>query len=323
MRKKINHVKTTSGPKMNGGTQTDNWFEISNKISNAQAMDRHKTMLERLEKASTQPLGSERSIGPLKLTRGVLLLLKHHVVKEFFRLAAPTAEEKRCIEFKGAVREVLVVENARTYAKAICWAVGEFADSLTQVVTGRTRRPSMSDAARRAVWEESLRFADELATEGLWSTWLDNGNFPVSHDSESVWTDQDRQKLFQRVRLSRTEWLFEADRRITHRLILCGAKPGLKRVEQRRREVAKLMFEYPQSSAHDLCVRIDSLNEAAESRKNEIPCPVPDFLKRFGLRLWGDAFGGGRPEITQKMHEYLSKIRKQFGLSKPPNLPPA
>jgi len=283
--------------------------------AHAQVIDRHNRMLARANRSFPPSVKTERATGPLKLTQDVLLFLKQHVIKEFFRRAAPRTEEMRCFESGIASKEASVVMHATTYANAICWAAGKFADLLVQALIARKKESDISKAARAAVWQEALKFADELAGEGVWSSWLVKGHFPVSGYLEPVWTDQDRQTFFERVRYSRSEWLSEADRRINVRLILDGARPRIKRVEQRRQEIAKLMYESPKCSDHDLCLRIDALNEAALSRRSEIPCPVPDFLKKLKLRLWTDAFSGNHAATTQKMHEYLSKIRKEFRLS--------
>jgi hypothetical protein len=283
--------------------------------AHAQVIDRHERLLARANESSPPPIKTERATGPLKLPRDVLSYLRQHVIREFFRRAAPGPEETRCRESGVASMEALVVVHAKTYANAICWAAGEFADLLVHALIARSRKSDISKTARTAVWKEALKFADELAGEEVWSSWIENGHFPVSREPEPIWTEQNRQTFLERVRFDRSEWLFEADRRINVRLILGGARPRLKRAEQRRGEIAKLMHASPESSDHDLCLRIDALNEAALSRSSEIPCPVPGFLKRLNLRLWTAAFSGNRPEITQKMHEYLSKIRKQFRLS--------
>jgi len=283
--------------------------------AHTQVIDRHERMLARANESFPPPIKTERATGPLKLPRDIVVYLRQHVIKEFFRRAAPRPEEMRCFESGIASKEALVVMHATTYANAICWAAGEFADLLVQALIARRKESDISKTARTAVWQEALKFADELAGEGVWSSWVMKGHFPAGGYLEPVWTDQDRQTFYERVRLSRSEWLSEADRRINVRLILGGARPRIKRVEQRRREIAKLMYESPKCSDHDLCVRIDALNEAALGRQNEIPCPVPDFLKKLKLRLWADAFSGNRAETTQKMHEYLSKIRKEFRLS--------
>jgi hypothetical protein len=282
--------------------------------AHAQVIDRHERLLARANE-SPPPIKTDRATGPLKLPRDVLSYLRQHVIREFFRRAAPGPEETRCLESGVASMEALVVVHAKTYANAICWAAGEFADLLVQALIAPTGKSDISKTARTAVEKEALKFADELAGEGVWSSWIKNGHFPVSREPKPVWTEQDRQTFFERVRFYRSEWLFEAYRRINVRLILGGARPRLKRAEQRRGEIAKLMHASPESSDHDLCLRIDALNEAALSRSSKIPCPVPGFLKKLDLRLWTAAFSGNSEEITQRMHEYLSKIRKQFRLS--------
>jgi hypothetical protein len=283
------------------------------------AIERHKRIVAYIRSKTPPPIESDLAIGPLKLSRNVMLYLEQHVIGEFNRRAAPAPREARCIESGIAAQELLVEVHADTYAKAIQWAVGEFADVLTQTLTTRTTGRDISETVRAALWDEALRFADYLTLESVWSTWLEHGDFPVANFGESGWTEQNRQTFFRRVGFSRTEWLFEVDRRINVRLILCGAKQTIKRVERRRQEIAKLMYQNRGASDRDLCLRIDALNEAALNRSSEIPCPVPAFLKNS--RLWADAFNGNNGNIAQKMHEYLSKIRGQFRISQLPNLP--
>jgi hypothetical protein len=283
------------------------------------AIERHKRIVAYIRSKTPPPIESDLAIGPLKLTRNGMLYLKQHVIMEFNRRAAPTPREARCIESGIAAQELLVIVHADTYAKAINWAVGEFADLLTQTLATRTTGRDITETVRAVLWDEALRFADYLTLESVWSTWLEHGDFPVAKFEGGGWTEQDRQTFFQRVGFSRTEWLFEVDRRINVRLILGGAKQTIKRVERRRQEIAKLMYQNRGASDRDLCLRIDALNEAALNRKSEIPCPVPAFLKKS--RLWADAFNGNNGNMTQKMHEYLSKIRGQFRIFQPPNLP--
>jgi hypothetical protein len=97
----------------------------------ARVIDQHKRILDRAKKATPTPLESDLITGPLKLTRNVMFFLKQQAIKEFNRQTAPSSEEARCIASGIAARELLVFEHARTYAKAIDWAVGEFADLLT------------------------------------------------------------------------------------------------------------------------------------------------------------------------------------------------
>jgi hypothetical protein len=268
--------------------------------------------LERMDHTTPSPLEEEMVASPLRLTLNVLLFLRQQVVKELYRHSKPTPREERTIESGVAAKELLIVENARSFAKAIQWAVGEFADLLTQTVTARARISDISKTVRVAIWEESLKFGEGLASEGVWSEWLENGKFPLLLLREGGWTEGEKQTFFQRVRFSRNEWLWEADRRIDVRLILCGTRLTAKRVERRRREIAKLMYDNRESSDHELCLKIDSINEASHSRKNELTFPVPDFLEKLKLRLWADAFGADRPQTAQRMYVYLSKIRKEF-----------
>jgi hypothetical protein len=283
-------------------------------------IERYKRLIQRAEQTTPPPF-EEEMISPLRLTRNVLHVLKQQAIKELYRHSNPSPNEERAIKSGIAARETLVLLHAQTFAKAIEWAVGEYADMVTQNVTARASRRDISKTLRAAIWEESLRFGEALASEHFWSEWLVNGRFPIVPFREGGWTEEEKQRFFQRVRRSRDEWIWEADRRIDVRLILCGNRVRARRVERRRREIAKLMIENPDFYDHDLCLEMDKRNEASLSTKNDTPFPVPDFLKRIELRLWADAFGAGTPQETQKMHEYLSKIRKEFRIRKPADLP--
>lgn len=281
----------------------------------------HALLMDRQRKYGQVPASVEnfRPVRELKLSEDALLFLRRHVVQEFFSRAQIGNNERRYIESGRYTKDFWVVEHARTYAKAICWAVGEFADVITQAVLSRASQHDISETVRGAVWSEALRFGDDLATVGVWSAWFEKCYFPnVSDPNSTAWTDQDRGTFVERVRYARGLWLQEADRCINLRLLLAGAREKVRRIEPKRREVAKLMVENPSCSDRDLTVKIDSLNAPAYSRQNPPPCPPPGFLK---TRLWAEAFEPGRERDAQKMHEYFSKIRKQFSISRPADLP--
>jgi len=280
-----------------------------------QVIERHRRIQAHFDKVLPVPL-EKPSTGPLKLTGNALHFLRTHVIREFINRAALSSEEKRYLGSGGSSKSFLIVEHAKSYQEAIGWAVGEFADLLVQAVLGRTRQRDISETARRAVWKEALRFADMLAEESPWTSWEEKAGTPiVSNYEDCILDDQDRASFRQRLLSYRWEWLEESDRRIKVRLVLAGAREEVKRVEPRRREIAKMMFANPHASALELCRMIDSINEAALSRAQEVPCPVPDLLMKRGLRLWADAFGRNHNHETQRMQEYLSKIRKEFGFS--------
>ena len=73
---------------------------------------------------------------------------------------------------------------------------------------------NISETVRVALWEEALRFAEELASEGVWSDWLLCGNFPTAKFRDGGWTEQEKCTFFQKVGLSRSVWISEVDRRI-------------------------------------------------------------------------------------------------------------
>jgi hypothetical protein len=76
------------------------------------------------------------------------------------------------------------------------------------------------------------------------------------------------------------------------------------------------MLEFPNADDKTLCREIDKRNEKALSHSSDgkVPIPVPGFLTRKGIRLWADAFGNNCLREKQRVHELLSKVRKQFAL---------
>jgi hypothetical protein len=286
-----------------------------NLSANTQVIERHRRIVEHKAKITPLPLDEPSTLGHPKLSQNVVFCLRNHVITEFIDRAELGREEKEHLESGDYTREALVVAHAKTYARAIQWAVGKYADLLVQIIIGRSRQPGNSAKMSSLVWEETLRFADVLANQGTWESWLENCYFPRVQDGRSRnWEDSELKIFWERLKFHRDEWLFEVDRRIALRLVLAGVRQSVRRVEARRRGIAKLIVLNPRSSDLNLCIQIDSQNEAARTRGKGEPFPVPDFLKRLGCRLWQDAFDPQRRTETQRMHEYLSKIRKDFGL---------
>jgi hypothetical protein len=188
---------------------------------------------------------------------------------------------------------------------------------------GRTRRCDISHKLRRAIWEQAIAFANSLAGEGMWESWANKLDIPRDRKPEEVvFGDDQRNFLFERLAMCRGDWLGEADRRIDLRILLAGGTDTTRRIDPTRGEIARLMLENSNIDDQGLCREMDRRNENFLSRSGDdpgrcrVPFPLPEFLECKGLRLWDDAFGPDREREVQRVHELLSKIRRQFAIQR-------
>jgi hypothetical protein len=273
-------------------------------------------MLERFnaQHSLESPTQRGRRVRPLKLSEDEASFFRRHIIADLLDSAPLYLFQKWVLQPKGYTKEYLVWEHAKAYSKAVQHAVGEFADLLTQAVMAKAKRRDVSEKQREAIWEQAILFGDELLTLDMWSVWI------IRHAeqfaSEPVFGDKETEALGNRLKLDRRECLGEADDRINLRILLAGGREAATRIDRVRREIAKLMLEFPGADNQRLCREIDKRNEKALSHSSDgkVPMPAPDFLKRRGIRLWAGAFGNDCKRETQRVHELFSKIRKQFGL---------
>jgi len=211
-------------------------------------------------------------------------------------------------------RERFAVLYARTYAKAIERAVGEYADILAQAAISRKRSRNLTQSARIQLWKEALAFADQLATSALWEKWLEAAEVPSLRGLPPIMGEPDRKRFWECVFMGRPEWLDEANRRIYLRLLLNGASATSRRTDSLRSLVAYKIIEKPASTDEQLC---RELEEACEKDSRHA---VPGFMQKAGCRLWADPFRerskGQNITLIQKLHEYFSQIRREHAIAR-------
>jgi hypothetical protein len=264
--------------------------------------------------------GMNRGQGPLKLSEDWVRFIRRHVIQE---LDARAALSRPIRDNSHLSKEALACEAAKAYGKAVTWATGEFADLLTQLALGRTKRRNISEKVRSAIWGETIRFGNELCNEYLVDSWTRHaGVLPAVASKDQAFGDFERKACQDRLAMYDREWLSEADRRIVLRILLAGGAETGRRIDPLRGEIARLMLENPSADDQGLCKEMDRQNENSLSRSRDnagtgrVPFPLPEFLERKGLRLWDDAFGTDREQEAQRVHELLSKIRKQFAIQR-------
>jgi hypothetical protein len=257
--------------------------------------------------------------------------LKAHAIQQFLDDADLGREEMVLLEehlrrsLKGAEKECLVLVIAGTYASAIKRATGSYADSLTQVCLSRRRRAILSERTRMSICGEAIRFADDLNTPEFHSSWAENTQAPTFPLGTAPFEERERTLFWERMRIYRSDWSHEADRRITLRFLLFGGRAAPVHSNPFQREVARLMSSMLYAADREICLEMDHQNERALSEIRRIPFPVPKIFERNGIRLWAEPFEKKRIKLIQYIHELLSKIRKKFGLRRSdpkPNRPP-
>lgn len=275
--------------------------------------------------------------GDLGLSKNELYVLQRHVLQNSQRRAKLSTAEIELLDrhlkpvpLDRFAKEHLVFEHAKTYKTAVEEAVGELADLVTQAALARKTRRILKDRDRVAIWLEAIRFSELLTRVEVWGKWCDAAGVP-GH-TEPAFGDPERQSFWRQVLMYRSDWLREADRRMDIRALLSGVRDRTRQLDPLHKAIAQLMFTlgHPNHSRRgssgtleaavsdlDICREMDSQNERALSESRSVPFPVPGFLERKQVRLWAGPFQDKNLVLTQRLYEFLSKIRRRFGLRLP------
>ena len=250
-----------------------------------------------------------RAVRGLGLSAGEVLFLSQSVTDWFLQRANLGIEDRKLAE--GGSRDEWdlqkhVVIHARAYGKAVEQAVSEFADLLTQAVLARRRGKNLLKESRAAIWRSAIEFAFHLASEAVWVAWLKAAEAPVVPQSVG-WAERERGLFKQRLVIYRSDWLREADRRIGVRLLLAGGELHTRTVNAVAARVGMLLVEKPDLDDKSLCLELDRQNERNNAEE------VPNFLKKASIRLWSDPFRDNNRRLIQSLHEYFSRIRREYG----------
>jgi hypothetical protein len=275
--------------------------------------------------------------GPSGLSSSELYFLRQHVLQNFQRRARLSIGEIELLDrhlkpvpLDRFATERLVFEHARTYKTAVEEAVSELTDLVTHAALARKRRRVLKDRDRVAIWMEAISFSELLTRPEVWGKWCDRAGVPAH--AQPAFGEPERQSFWKLLLMHRSDWLSEADRRIDLRGLLSGVRDRARRLDPLHKSIARLMFALgdPTRSRResggrleaavsdlDICREMDSQNERALSESRSLPFPVPAFLERMQIRLWAGPFQDKNLLLTQRLYEFLSKIRREFGLRLP------
>jgi hypothetical protein len=253
--------------------------------------------------------------------------LKRYAIQEFLDGALLGREEMALLErhllrsLDEFGRDQLVVAVARTYARAIKRAAGDYADMLAQVLLSRSGRARLAEKTRMSICREVMEYSDTLSTPASHDSWAEKTQAPVFPAGRAPFEDRERAFFWERMRIYRSDWIREADNRISLRLLLAGGREPQVRTNPFRRAIARLIVMMLNSTDRAICLEMDRQNERALNENHRPAFPVPKSFERNGVRLWADAFETKRAELIQDVHELLSRVRREFGLRKTDPLP--